>query len=58
MENLGFEVKSKTPRRLPDGSIKADWDMQIAIDPFSLADKVDGCSLSEFVFIFLIHRNA
>ena len=41
MENLGFEVKSKTPRRLPDGSIKADWDMQIAIDAFSLADKVD-----------------
>ena len=41
MEKLGFEVKSKIPRRFPDGSIKADWDMQIAIDALALADKVD-----------------
>ncbi len=41
MEKLGFEVKSKRPRKLPDGSIKADWDMQIAIDALALADKVD-----------------
>ena len=41
MEKLGFEVKSKRPRKLPDGSTKADWDMQIAIDALALADKVD-----------------
>jgi len=41
VEMLGYEVKSKEPRRLPDGSIKADWDMQIAIDALALADKVD-----------------
>ncbi len=41
MEKQGFEVKSKKPRILPDGSIKADWDMQIAIDALALADKVD-----------------
>ncbi|HIH44531.1 MAG TPA: NYN domain-containing protein, partial [Candidatus Methanoperedenaceae archaeon] len=34
---LGYEVKSKEPRRLPDGSLKADWDMQIAIDALALA---------------------
>lgn len=41
VEMLGYEVKSKEPRRLPDGSLKADWDMQIAIDALALADKVD-----------------
>jgi len=41
MENLGYEVKSKEPRELPDGSTKADWDMQIAIDALALSDKVD-----------------
>lgn len=41
VELLGYEVKSKEPRRLPDGSLKADWDMQIAIDALALAGKVD-----------------
>ena len=41
MEALSFEVKSKEHRTLPDGSVKADWDMQIAIDALALADKVD-----------------
>jgi uncharacterized LabA/DUF88 family protein len=41
VENMGYEVKSKRPRPLPDGSHKADWDMQIAIDALALADKVD-----------------
>lgn len=41
MNSLGYEVKSKRPRPLPDGSFKADWDMQIAIDALALADKVD-----------------
>lgn len=38
---MGYELRSKRPRRLPDGSFKADWDMQIAIDALALADKVD-----------------
>jgi len=41
MNNMGYEIKSKRPRPLPDGSFKADWDMQIAIDALALADKVD-----------------
>ncbi len=41
MESMGYEVRSKRPRPLPDGSFKADWDMQIAIDAIALADKVD-----------------
>lgn len=41
IENMGYEVRSKRPRPLPDGSFKADWDMQIAIDALALADKVD-----------------
>jgi uncharacterized LabA/DUF88 family protein len=41
VEGMGYEVRSKRPRLLPDGSFKADWDMQIAIDALSLADKVD-----------------
>jgi uncharacterized LabA/DUF88 family protein len=41
MVGMGYEVKSKRPRPLPDGSSKADWDMQIAIDALALADKVD-----------------
>ena len=41
MESMGYEVRSKRPRTLPDGSFKADWDMQIAIDAIALADKVD-----------------
>lgn len=38
---MGYELRSKRPRPLPDGSFKADWDMQIAIDALALADKVD-----------------
>jgi uncharacterized LabA/DUF88 family protein len=41
MESMGYEVRSKRPRPLPDGTFKADWDMQIAIDAIALADKVD-----------------
>jgi uncharacterized LabA/DUF88 family protein len=41
MESMGYEVRSKRPRPLPDGSFKMDWDMQIAIDALALADKVD-----------------
>jgi uncharacterized LabA/DUF88 family protein len=57
METLCFEVKSKEPRKLPDGSIKADWDMQIAIDALALADKVDVIVIlsGDGDFIPLIH---
>jgi len=41
LESMGYEVRSKKPRPLPDGTHKADWDMQIAIDALSLADKID-----------------
>jgi uncharacterized LabA/DUF88 family protein len=45
MESIGFEIRTKRPRQLPDGSYKADWDMQIAIDAIALADKVDVMSI-------------
>jgi len=41
VNNMGYEIKSKKPRPLPDGSLKADWDMQIAIDALALANKID-----------------
>ncbi len=41
IESMGYEVRSKRPRPLPDGSFKADWDLQIAVDAIALADKVD-----------------
>lgn len=37
----GFEIKSKPLRVRADGSAKADWDMGIAIDAVTLADKLD-----------------
>ena len=37
----GYEIKSKALRTRADGSSKGDWDMGIAIDVISLADKLD-----------------
>lgn len=37
----GYEIKTKSLRMRSDGSSKADWDMGIAIDAISLADKLD-----------------
>jgi uncharacterized LabA/DUF88 family protein len=37
----GYEIKIKEVRVRSDGSMKADWDMGIAIDAISMADKVD-----------------
>ena len=37
----GYEIKSKELRMRADGSSKADWDMGMAIDAISLADKLD-----------------
>lgn len=45
IQYMGFEVKAKYPKILPDGSSKADWDMQIAVDAMSIADKVDVITL-------------
>ena len=38
---FGYEVKSKELKKRPDGSAKGDWDMGIAIDSISLAERVD-----------------
>lgn len=41
IEYIGWEVKSKKLKSRPDGSTKGDWDMGIAIDAISIANKVD-----------------
>lgn len=41
LRESGYEVKSKQLRVRPDGSAKGDWDMGIAIDTLSLADRLD-----------------
>ncbi|MEM7828320.1 MAG: NYN domain-containing protein [Candidatus Aenigmatarchaeota archaeon] len=57
VESMGYEVKSKRPRPLPDGTFKADWDMQIAIDALSLADKMDVIVIlsGDVDFVPLVH---
>lgn len=57
IESIGYEVRSKRPRPLPDGTFKADWDMQIAIDALALADKVDVMVIltGDTDFVPLIH---
>ena len=37
----GYEVKSKPLRIRSDGSAKGDWDMGLAIDAITIADKID-----------------
>lgn len=37
----GYEIKTKELRNRMDGSAKADWDMGMAIDAVSLAEKLD-----------------
>lgn len=41
LKNNGYEIKTKTLRKRADGSSKGDWDMGLAIDAISLADKID-----------------
>ncbi len=41
LRRLGYEVRAKWARVLPDGSMKADWDMGIATDSIAMADKLD-----------------
>ena len=39
--NNGYEIKSKKLRTRADGSAKGDWDMGMAVDAISLAEKLD-----------------
>ncbi len=41
LERFGYEVRVKILRERPDGTAKGDWDMGIAIDSISTADKLD-----------------
>jgi len=41
LKNTGYEIRTKDLRTRADGSSKADWDMGMAIDAVSLADKLD-----------------
>ena len=45
LEQIGFEIKSKDLRLRPDGTAKGDWDMGIAIDSVSMADRIDVVAL-------------
>ena len=41
LKSNGYEIKTRALKQRSDGSSKADWDMGIAIDAISLADKLD-----------------
>ena len=41
LKHAGFEIRSKDIQIFPDGSKKADWDVGIAVDAVSAADKLD-----------------
>jgi len=41
LKSNGYEIKSKALRMRADGSTKGDWDMGIAIDAISMAEKLD-----------------
>jgi len=41
LKQMGYEVKSKSLKMRPDGSVKGDWDMGIALDALAIGDKVD-----------------
>src|SRR5919199_4913024 len=45
LQQTGFEVKAKVLRLRPDGTAKGDWDMGMAIDAISLADRLDALVL-------------
>ena len=45
LHQVGFEVKSRELKVRPDGSAKGDWDMGIAIDSISIAERVDVVAL-------------
>lgn len=41
LKQMGYEVKSKALKARPDGSVKGDWDMMIALDAIAIGEKVD-----------------
>jgi uncharacterized LabA/DUF88 family protein len=41
LNRIGFEVKTKKLKVRHDGTAKGDWDMGLAIDAISVAEKVD-----------------
>lgn len=41
LHRFGYEIRSKVLKQRPDGTAKGDWDMGIAIDTISMADKLD-----------------
>jgi uncharacterized LabA/DUF88 family protein len=45
LQQTGYEVKSKLLRLRPDGTAKGDWDMGMAIDAISIADRLDALVL-------------
>jgi uncharacterized LabA/DUF88 family protein len=46
LHQAGYEVKIKDLRKFPDGTAKGDWDMGLAIDAISMADRVDVIALA------------
>ena len=57
LRGLKFEVRVKDLRVRPDGSTKGDWDLGIAIDTLSLADRLDVVCLvtGDGDFVELVH---
>ena len=45
LRKSGFEVKEKELQIFPDGSKKGDWDVGIATDAITLADRLDAIVL-------------
>lgn len=45
LQQTGYEVKSKVLRLRPDGTAKGDWDMGMAIDAISIAERLDALVL-------------
>ena len=41
LKGNGYEIRRKELRQRADGSAKGDWDMGLAIDVISIADKLD-----------------
>ncbi len=41
IKRFGYEIKAKILKERADGTAKGDWDMGIAIDAISMADKMD-----------------
>jgi uncharacterized LabA/DUF88 family protein len=41
LRSNGYEVRSKELKQRPDGSCKGDWDMGLALDALSMAERLD-----------------